>query len=56
MIQIRQDLTPASLEKKIHTLFDASAQKLRSIQASWNPAKGAPVFTIKGEYTSRGWT
>ena len=56
MIRIREDLTPASLEKKINALFDASAQKLRSIQSSWNPERGAPVFTINGQYTSRGWT
>ncbi len=56
MIQIRQDLTPASLEPKIQALFSASAAKLRGIQSTWNPGKGAPVFTIKGEYTSRGWT
>ena len=56
MIQIRQDLTPASLEPKIQALFSASAEKLRGIQSTWNPGKGAPVFTIKGEYTSRGWT
>ncbi len=56
MIHIRQDLTPASLEGKIQALFSASAAKLRGIQSTWNPSKGAPVFTINGEYTSRGWT
>ncbi len=56
MIPIRQDLTPASLEPTIQALFSASAAKLRGIQSTWNPGKGAPVFTIKGEYTSRGWT
>ena len=56
MIRIRSDLTPASLEKKIHALFDASAAKLRSIEAAWEPSQGAPVFTIGGRYTSRGWT
>ena len=56
MIGIRSDLTPASLEKKIHALFDASAAKLRSLEASWEPSQGAPVFTIGGRYTSRGWT
>ena len=56
MIHIRQDLTPASLERKLQALFSASAAKLRGIQASWNPSQGAPVFTIQGKYTSRGWT
>jgi unsaturated chondroitin disaccharide hydrolase len=56
MIQVRSDLTPASLGPKITTLFEASAQKIRSLDAAWDPSKGAPVFTIDGTYTSRGWT
>jgi len=56
MIKVRSDLTPASLEKKVSALFDASAKKLSSIERDWSPAQGAPVFTIAGEYTSRGWT
>jgi hypothetical protein len=27
-----------------------------SIETSWKPADGTPVFTVKGRYTSRGWT
>jgi unsaturated chondroitin disaccharide hydrolase len=60
MLSIRPNLTPSSLEKKIHALFDASAQKLRAMQVHWDPSQGAPVFTpvftIDGRYTSRGWT
>jgi hypothetical protein len=56
MINLRPDLTPASLEGKITTLFEASAQKIRALESSWDPSQGAPVFTIAGKYTSRGWT
>jgi hypothetical protein len=56
MIRVRSDLTPASLTKKVASLFDASAQKLRSLERSWAPSQGASVFTIDGKYTSRGWT
>ena len=56
MIRIQTDLTPTALVPKIEALFTASAKKIRSLEANWNPSKGAPVFTIKGEYTSRGWT
>jgi hypothetical protein len=56
MIHLRPDLTPASLEGKITTLFEASAQKIRALESSWDPSQGAPVFTIDGKYTSRGWT
>ena len=56
MIEIRQDLTAAALQKKIHVLFDSSAVKIKSLAHSWRPENGAPVFTVDGRYTSRGWT
>ncbi|HEY2018282.1 MAG TPA: glycosyl hydrolase [Bryobacteraceae bacterium] len=56
MIQIGSGLSPAALEPKLRRLFELSATKIRSIEKSWNPAQGAPVFTATGKYTSRGWT
>src|SRR5215213_1602794 len=56
MIQIDRDLTPADLLPSVSHLFEASAKKIRKLGKRWDPAKGTPVFTVKGEYTSRGWT
>ncbi len=56
MIAIRDDLTPKALETKVRRLFEASAKKIDAIQKSWDASQGAPVFTVKGRYTSRGWT
>jgi hypothetical protein len=56
MVHLRSDLTPAALAPKMHRLFELSAAKIRSIEKSWEPARGAPVFTVRGQYTSRGWT
>ncbi len=56
MIEINASLTPESLHHKIATLFDLSAEKIRSLEQSWKPEQGAPVFTVGGRYTSRGWT
>ncbi len=56
MIQVRSDLSPESLKSKIHRLFELSAAKINSLEQVWNSAKGAPVFTVGGKYTSRGWT
>jgi hypothetical protein len=53
---IDNTLTAASLEGAIERLFEASAAKIRSIEQSWDLAAGAPVFTVDGRYTSRGWT
>lgn len=55
-MQIDQNITAASLVKPAQRLFELSAAKIKSLEKSWNPAKGTPVFTVDGKYTSRGWT
>ena len=55
-LKIDSSLTPNKLLPKIERLFEVSAPKLLSIEKSWKPDDGAPVFTVKGQYTSRGWT
>jgi len=56
MIQIDQTLTPAVLLPRIQKVWAASASKILSIDRTCDPAKGAPVFTVAGQYTARGWT
>jgi len=56
MIQIHTGLTPADLLPRIQTLWTASAAKIQALEAAWQPSQGAPVFTVEGRYTSRGWT
>ena len=56
MLQIRNDLTAQSLAPKARRMFELSAAKIRSLEKSWDPAKGSPVFTVNGRYTARGWT
>jgi hypothetical protein len=55
-MKINASLTPQKLQKKTARVFDLAGQKIRAINAAWDPAKGTPVFTVKGKYTSRGWT
>ncbi len=55
-IKIDQRLKPAKLLPSLERLFELSATKIVSIERRWNPAKGTPVFTEKGRYSSRGWT
>ncbi|MEE2657485.1 MAG: glycosyl hydrolase [Candidatus Latescibacterota bacterium] len=33
-----------------------SGKKIRSLESTWNPQYGTPVFTTNGRYTTRGWT
>ncbi len=56
MIQIDYSLTPAALQPALDELFRLSGEKIHRLQDRWNPERGTPVFTAKGEYTSRGWT
>lgn len=55
-IKINHDLTATKLVPKINRFFELSAAKILDLQKTWKPSKGTPVFTIKGKYTSRGWT
>ena len=56
MIRIDHPRTAAALVPAITRMFDLSAQKIRSIEHTWRPEDGAPVFTAGGVYQSRGWT
>lgn len=55
-LKIDPQLTPKKLLPAIERMWELSAQKILSIEKSWKPADGTPVFTVKGKYTSRGWT
>ncbi|MSU22236.1 MAG: glycosyl hydrolase [Opitutus sp.] len=55
-MKINAALTPAKLQKKTTRVFELAGQKIRAVDAAWDPAQGTPVFTVKGRYTSRGWT
>ncbi|HEY5912675.1 MAG TPA: glycosyl hydrolase [Verrucomicrobiae bacterium] len=55
-IKIDHAITPQKLLRKLEKLFELSGAKILSLQKTWKPSDGTPVFTIKGKYTSRGWT
>lgn len=56
MIQINYDLHPADFTEKLDHLWALSAQKIRLIEEQYDPANGSPVFTVRGQYSTRGWT
>ncbi|MDX2186002.1 MAG: glycosyl hydrolase [Opitutaceae bacterium] len=51
-----QPLELSQLEGLLRHFWMVSGMKLDSMRAEFNPAKGSPVFTVKGAYTQRGWT
>lgn len=56
MLKIESGISPQALVPAIERMWTASAEKILSLEAGWNPAAGSPVFTVAGKYTSRGWT
>jgi unsaturated chondroitin disaccharide hydrolase len=56
MIQIDRQRSPRGLLSSLERVFALSAGKIRAIERTWNPADGAPVFTVAGRYRARGWT
>lgn len=56
MLHIDTELDPQLLLPAIRRMWQLSAEKLLSIEQTWSPEAGAPVFTVRGRYTSRAWT
>lgn len=55
-LHIQPELTPSLLKPQLERLFELSATKILSLEETWKPSDGTPVFTVAGRYTSRGWT
>ena len=55
-MKIDQKLTAKKLAPAIGRFLELSARKIMDIEKKWDPAKGTPVFTRAGRYTTRGWT
>ena len=56
MIRIDFSLKPEGVLPDIHRMWERSARCIESIEQTFDPAHGAPVFTVAGRYTARGWT
>ncbi len=55
-MQIDTTISPAQLLRPIDRLFEIASKKVREIDRTWDPSRGTPVFTVEGQYTTRGWT
>ncbi|HKJ79565.1 MAG TPA: glycoside hydrolase family 88 protein, partial [Prolixibacteraceae bacterium] len=56
MLKIDFQLKPEDLQKKLSLFWELSAEKIKLVEKEYDAAKGSPVFTINGKYTTRGWT
>jgi hypothetical protein len=56
MITINEKISPKDFDKKLERFWQISATKIRLMEDLYDDAKGSPVFTVEGKYTTRGWT
>ena len=56
MLTIDNSLKAADLSLLLDNFWKVSGEKIRLIDAEYDHAKGSPVFTAAGKYTTRGWT
>lgn len=56
MIIIDATLKPSDLGSKLKRFWQLSGEKISLLEKNYDDAKGSPVFTAEGKYTTRGWT
>jgi len=56
MINLQPSIQPPALVPKLKRFWELSGQKIDLIETHYDTTKGSPVFTIKGQYATRGWT
>ncbi len=56
MIDLSGQIKPVDLAPKISRMWEVSAAKIKAMERDLDPADGAPVYTVNGRYTTRGWT
>jgi len=56
MIDLNLNPDPASLADKLNLFWELSGRKINLIDLYYDDARGSPVYTIQGKYSTRGWT
>ncbi len=56
MLKINNTITPRDLQHKLSRFWELSGQKIDLIRKEYDHKQGSPVFTVRGKYTTRGWT
>jgi hypothetical protein len=55
-LKIDAKLTPGDLDKSVSRVLELAGEKAHVLDREWDQARGTPVFTAGGKYTTRGWT
>jgi len=55
-MKIDMKLSARAAGELLARFFAMAGPKIQRLHESWDHAKGSPVFTVRGRYTTRGWT
>jgi hypothetical protein len=55
-MEIKDHLRIHDFENRLPSFWELSGEKILAIKKQFDPSRGTPVFTVKGKYTTRGWT
>ncbi|MEM9325320.1 MAG: glycosyl hydrolase [Bacteroidota bacterium] len=55
-MKINTQLSLKDLEAPLKRFWDLSAEKVVALNSNYDEKQGSPVFTVGGQYTTRGWT
>lgn len=55
-MKVDNNISLKDLMPPIKRMWELSETKIQSIRDDYDHSKGAPVFTVEGKYTTRGWT
>ncbi len=56
MIDTNHKIVPENLRPALENFWRLSGEKIIAIEREFDASQGAPVYTVKGKYTTRGWT
>jgi hypothetical protein len=55
-MDINSSIGASGLSPQLEHFWEISGDKILSLATMYDPARGSPVYTVEGTYTSRGWT
>ena len=56
MINVDASIKADDLAPLLDEVFALAKTKVAHLNKTWDPEQGSPVFTVRGKYTTRGWT
>jgi len=55
-MQIDEGIRAKDLKESLERFFELAGETILRLDGAWDPKDGAPVFTVRGRYTAKGWT